>query len=65
MLASAVCITSLGLAVGGGSLPIGVLTVATGLLLGRCVRQADTALALWLSVAFFLAYLRYATPCLQ
>jgi uncharacterized membrane protein len=65
MLASAVCVTSLGLAFSGGPLPVGLLTVAAGLLLGRFVRRADMALALWLSVAFFLAYLRYAMPYLQ
>lgn len=65
MVSSAVCITSLGLAFSGGPLSVGILTVAAGLLLGRFFRGAHVALTLSLSVAFFLAYLRYVMPYLQ
>jgi hypothetical protein len=65
MLASAVCITSLGLAFSGGTWPVSMLVVATGLLLGRFAQGTNMPLAVSLSAALLLAYLRYGAPGFQ
>lgn len=65
MLASTVCITSLGLAFSGGPWPVGVLMVAAGLALGRFAQGTNMPLAVSLSAALLLTYLRYGVPDLQ
>jgi hypothetical protein len=58
MLASAVCITSLGLAFSGETWSTGVTVAALGLLFGRCVHGIKMGVAIPLSAAVFLTYLR-------
>ncbi|MDE1995881.1 MAG: hypothetical protein KGI75_25505 [Rhizobiaceae bacterium] len=60
MLASAVCITSFGLAFSGETWLIGVAVAALGLVLGRCVHGIKVGIAVPLSAAVLLTYLRFA-----
>ncbi|NLR97161.1 hypothetical protein HGP17_09970 [Rhizobium sp. P38BS-XIX] len=62
ILASTVCITSFGLAFSIAAWPIGILIVVVGLLLARFVQGLNIRIAVPLSVALLLAYIRLVYP---